>query len=432
MRALVMPPVTRDARPDVQQGKAGRAGHAGCAWRTGRTGRASLRGAAAAALLLAVLPASATAQARTVVVQEGESAFEVQVDRLVQELLQKRRATLALASNLRAMQVALRNGSVGEEQRTPVQTSMRLVREHLASLESDMAGIQQRLRVMCAPNERPEGWVGIAYSGSATATREDDGRLIMRFVDYPSIESVEPGSPADKAGIRGGDRILAMSGKDLRDAEIDFTPLLKPGTRIPFKVRRGVESKLLTVTVEPRPDDFATPCPWVDERISAALAPMRLTVTVTADDDEDAGAPSPESKAAPRLAPRPSRVFVKRPSPPAPPGAVSATAPVPPLPPVAPQGSASTVVFGGAQFVAVGRELAEALGVERGLLVVGAGRGSPAEQSGLRPGDVVIAVEGRSIASPLVFLQAVEQSEGRELRLRLMRRGKPAAITLRW
>ncbi len=280
MRALVMPPVTRDARPDVQQGKAGRAGHAGCA---GRTGRASLRGAAAAALLLAVLPASATAQARTVVVQEGESAFEVQVDRLVQELLQKRRATLALASNLRAMQVALRNGSVGEEQRTPVQTSMRLVREHLASLESDMAGIQQRLRVMCAPNERPEGWVGIAYSGSATATREDDGRLIMRFVDYPSIESVEPGSPADKAGIRGGDRILAMSGKDLRDAEIDFTPLLKPGTRIPFKVRRGVESKLLTVTVEPRPDDFATPCPWVDERISAALAPMRLTVTVTAE-----------------------------------------------------------------------------------------------------------------------------------------------------
>ncbi len=133
-----------------------------------------------------------------------------------------------------------------------------------------------------------------------------------------------------------------------------------------------------------------------------------------------------------QVAPRPSRVFVKRPSPPAPPGAVSATAPVPPLPPVAPQGSASTVVFGGAQFVAVGRELAEALGVERGLLVVGAGRGSPAEQSGLRPGDVVIAVEGRSIASPLVFLQAVEQSEGRELRLRLMRRGKPAAITLRW
>lgn len=397
----------------------------------------------AAVLLLAASVAPAAAQSRSVTVQGtaqgagqgAESSLEAEIDRLVRELLLKRRATVGLASNLQAMQGALRNGSVSAGQRAQVETSMRLMRTRLASFESDMAGIQRRLFEMCAPGGQPEGWVGIAYSGSASATREDDGRLIMRFIDYPSIESVEPGSPADKAGIRGGDRILSMSGKDLRGAEIDFTPLLKPGTRIPFKVRRGVEAKVLTVTVRPRPDDFTTPCPWVDERITAALAPMQMTVTVTT--DEEPTAPSP---------PGATRVFVKRPAPPGVVRAVPAPAPtvalpappvaplvsLAPLAPLAPQGSVSTVVFAGAQFVAVGAELSEALGVERGLLVVGAGRGSPAEQSGLRTGDVLVSVDGRSLTSPLVFLQAVEQADSREVRLQLLRRRKPMAVTLKW
>ena len=106
--------------------------------------------------------------------------------------------------------------------------------------------------------------------------------------------------------------------------------------------------------------------------------------------------------------------------------------PMPPLPPVAGVSSASTVVFAGAQCVSVGAELAEALGVERGLLVVNAVRGSPAEQSGLRAGDVLLTVDGEPLASPLVFLQAVEESRDRELRLQLLRRRKPVTVTLKW
>ncbi len=380
-----------------------------------------------ALLLMAATPTVVAAQQGTIVLRKQESPFEAEVDRLVQELLQKRRMSVAFVSNLQQLQGALQTPSLTDEQRASVEGSLRLLRARLASLETDAVRIRGRLNQICDADRQPDGWVGIAYSVNASATREDDGRVIMRFVDYPSIESVEPGSPADKAGIHGGDRILSMSGRDLKDAEIDFTPMLKPGTRIPFKVQRGVETKQIDVTVEPRPNDFSTPCPWVDERIAAAFAPSQFMVTFSTDDDPAVVAAGGSQ----------ARVLRRRvPLPPPPPSAVAAAvppvAPVPPLAPVGVAGSGASVVFGGAQFVAVGPELAEALGVERGLLVVGTGRGSPAEQSGLRVGDVLVSVDGKALVSPLILLQAVEQSTRRELKLQLVRKRKNASATLRW
>jgi len=390
---------------------------------------------------LAAIPVALGAQSRTLVVRGAETPFEQEVERLVQDLLQKRRLSVALVGNLQGLQLAMRGEAANEEQKARFEQTLRQVRSRLQLLEADGARIQRRLSEICAADRKPEGWVGIAYSGSASATREDDGRVIMRFVDQPSIESVEPGSPADKAGIRGGDRILSMAGKDLRDAVFDFTPLLRPGTRIAFKLQRGVETKLLQVTVEPRPDDFSTPCPWVDERIAAAFAPMQMAFRFNRQDGEGGtvqfvpngtrvivqggagSAPSPSSAPTPVTAPNP-------PLPPSP-----TPAPTPPLPPVSAFGrlsSGATVTFAGAQLMSVGRELAEALGVERGMLVVGTGRGSPAEQSGLRTGDVVVSVDGQPMTTPMVFLQAVEQATNRELRLQLVRRKKSVSTTLTW
>lgn len=376
---------------------------------------------AVALTLLVQGVATAGAQDRTLVLRSNESAFEVEVDRLVQELLQKRRIVLSIVGSMQQMQGSLRTVEFTDEQRAQMERSIRQLRERLASLETDGARIRNRLGEICDADRQPAGWVGIAYSVSANATRQDDGRVIMRFENHPSIESVEPGSPADKAGIRGGDRILAMAGRDLRDAEIDFTPLLTPGTRILFKVQRGRETRELTVTVEPRPSDFSTPCPWVDERIAAAFAPSQMMLTMTSE--------APDAPVA--AAAQGTRLTVQRPAPVAT-VPVAPTPPAPPLPPVGVGGGASSLAIGGAQLIPVSAELSAALGVERGLLVIGTGRGSPAEQSGLRTGDVLVAVDGRPIGSPLVFLRAVDASTRRQLQLQLVRRGKPVAVTLRW
>jgi len=182
--------------------------------------------------------------------------------------------------------------------------------------------------------------------------------------------------------------------------------------------------------VEPRPDDYSTPCPWVDERLATAFAPLQMRVTITSTDAEGDGASGGASPGA--------RVIVQRiapppPTPPVPPVASApASAPLPSLPPVGAAGTASTLVFGGGQFVAVGAELAEALGVERGLLLVTAGRGSPLVQSGLRAGDVLLSVDGEELTSPLIFMQAVERAESREVRVQLLRKRKPMTVALRW
>ena len=155
-----------------------------------------------------------------------------------------------------------------------------------------------------------------------------------------------------------------------------------------------------------------------------------MVVTVTTEQGTTGGAVA----GAPRVVVQ--RVAPAPPTPGTPPTPVvaptSPTAPLPPLPPMGNGVGASQVVFGGAQFVTVGPELAEALGVERGMLVVTSGRGSPADQSGLRAGDVLLSVDGQALSSPLVFLQAVEESTRHEVRLQLLRRRKPMTLTLKW
>ena len=55
------------------------------------------------------------------------------------------------------------------------------------------------------PRETAKGWVGLLITtgiGEASASGQ------MVFNDYPVIESIDPGSPAEKAGLQAGDVLI--------------------------------------------------------------------------------------------------------------------------------------------------------------------------------------------------------------------------------
>lgn len=402
-----------------------------------RTRHVSLRlVVASAACCLASAPAGAQQRdsSVTVIRDRGGSDFELAVERLARELLRKRQITLALTRTMQSLQVALRNENIQQLQRVQYEARLDGVREQLASVEADGARLRSQLLELCPNESKPAGWVGIAYGGDITYTREGNGPVITRFLDVPSVTTVEPGSPAERAGIQTGDFILSIGGYDVRDRAIAISPLLKPGKKIQFRVRRGDDVKSLVVTVERRPDDFETQCGgWVDESIAAAFAPLPIQIVIDSRSGSEGGRGG--SVSATPLPP-----MARVPAPPLPPPmpvvAASPAPPVPATPAIAPfsmYGASALVSFAGAQIAPMDNDLAEALGAERGVLVLRSGRGTPAERSGLRGGDVIVSVDGRVITTPLEFLRAMERAERvRKVELTLVRKRKPTTMNLAW
>lgn len=80
----------------------------------------------------------------------------------------------------------------------------------------------------------------------------------------------------------------------------------------------------------------------------------------------------------------------------------------------------------GVEVQAITAELAESFGMvsSEGTLISGVMRGSPAERAGVKPGDVLLAVEGRKVNDPQAMLEAIAAlAPGRKAGFEL-RRGK--------
>ncbi|HYC34905.1 MAG TPA: trypsin-like peptidase domain-containing protein [Usitatibacter sp.] len=76
-------------------------------------------------------------------------------------------------------------------------------------------------------------------------------------------------------------------------------------------------------------------------------------------------------------------------------------------------------------------ELAESLGLKssRGAIVGAIERGSPAEKSGMRLGDVIVAVDGREVANTTAALAAIaEIPPGKSVPVRVVRRNQELAL----
>jgi serine protease Do len=93
------------------------------------------------------------------------------------------------------------------------------------------------------------------------------------------VSTVEPGGPADKAGVKPGDVILAFNGKPI-DTSSQLPPLVaatKPGTRAEMEVWRGGKKQTLGVVVGELQNEQvakAKPAAGQHDRLGLALRPL--------------------------------------------------------------------------------------------------------------------------------------------------------------
>jgi membrane-associated protease RseP (regulator of RpoE activity) len=254
------------------------------------------------------------------------------------------------------------------------------------------------------------GWIGIVVSGAPTQIRVEGNEMFMRYLTYPEIVSVDPRSPAQSAGLAPGDTLMAYNGRDVRREEISMTKLLHPKATVKVRVRRDGSVKELPVLVAEAPARIRL---RRDQEIHDADAPW-----IAAREPMLPRSPQvPMAPPAPRQAPLPSRV--------------GTTYPVAP-----PPGFAFSVGgVAGAQFVTVSESMQRNLGLPTGVLVTAVPIGSPADESGLQEGDVIVRVAQQDVkrVHELRDLVARAREDGeRSVNVELRRGKERRTLTLRW
>lgn len=252
----------------------------------------------------------------------------------------------------------------------------------------------------------PRGWLGFIAQGPSLM----DGERVTYF-DYPKVLSVDPASPADRAGIVPGDVVVAFNGTDVVGHEFDLGRFV-PDKKISVTIRRDGQIKEFPLDILKAPQGVAS-------RRMAFRVPggPEGTAIIRVEPDELRGQGGNRVSGA--RAGTTERVIMSR-------GGLG------------PMVAGSYLVIAphsvfGADVSTVGSDLARALRIDKGVLVNDVPESSPAYKSGLRVGDVIISASGRPIAT-LGQLQdeIVSHFGDRSVVLHVMRDRKPTKITVTW
>lgn len=392
-----------------------------------REGNTAHRRRPAAARYAYLLPAAlfagplAAQLPREAVVTRTVSAWQKDVDRLKQELITQQSLERSLYRRL--TEVEMRKRSIAaDSQRAELEVESQVLFGRMLEASLEQGRIKRRIETLCAAVRKPEGWLGVFTTGFQLQDKRGDGTTYIRFLEPPVVASVDPGSPAERVGVRAGDVLLEIGGQRLLNTNVVFAELLRPGREIVIKLQRGGETVTFQPTVEPRPDVTATPCSWVDPGTAYVLAPMpaQAPTVVRVEGRNPDGTPK-STYAFARL---------RRDS-----GAVGGVAPATTsgvfAGPMAQWYSGGASSLAGLQLVVLSNESSRAFGVPHGILVNQVAPG-PGRDAGLQGGDVLVSADSVDLRSIRQLASVISRASDRRVTLLIVRDRKRETLQLRW
>lgn len=388
-------------------------------------------------------------------------------------LASARLAVDSLVSLMQAMEVAapLRT-DVRDAQLQERRTVNARVRELAAAVDS-VVSLEAR-RAVSLSSAAPAGYLGVTLSSVPVRWALQAG-YVVSYCEYPVVESVDPGSPAERSGLRAGDTLLAFNGQDVRTGMVDYPSLLVPGRTVRMRARRSGRSTEYAARVISRPEPSSVRFYARVERTEPTIAVLRGVVTdsvavrvgtnangfastVVGSRLRVAEAPSSRTSVMISGAPAVALVdvggqwfrfggdsmFVWQTTgqraesfPRSLPERLSTSASSPsaalPFQLRSSSGSSEFMVFG-ARLQTLGPELRSALGLPEGVLVLQVPRGTPAYDAGLRDGDIIHQANGTTARSVDDVRQAfLDSRTTRALALRVSQKDGPARqVSIRW
>lgn len=277
---------------------------------------------------------------------------------------------------------------------------------------------RQLMQVREVEQAMPRGWLGFVAQGPGLEPRIEGGQLIVRYFSYPRILSVDPSSPAQRAGITADDTLIAYDGRDVRENDISLTRLLRPNALVRVRVLRDGRIFEIPVTVASVPSG-------INRRRGTEVGDAREAWDI------------PEGPGFPRIAMAPPASSGQRS-----PRAVATAQPSIASTPSIRNGP--MILFGmmnagvaGAQMSTITKDFSEAFGlaVTSGVMVNNAPLGSLAYESGLRDADIITKVGGRIVRTVLEVRQLVELASNdgaRSVDVDILRQKKAQRIVLKW
>jgi serine protease Do len=100
-----------------------------------------------------------------------------------------------------------------------------------------------------------DDWKQLAAPGAGTPPAVHLGATIADDANGCRIATVEPRTPAARAGLKAGDRVLKVEGRDIKSAAVfqRWLAEAQPGETLAFEIKRGQATLHLTVKLEAQP-----------------------------------------------------------------------------------------------------------------------------------------------------------------------------------